>query len=203
MTKAGTSNIIRLSHLFPKQKEVLPMTKYTSRKPPVPGSITDPDIIDLLRCPKEITSHARKDMIIENASERNDMVLQSVKDYYTEPQTFKVFIRRSVFLPEDFSIGLIWLPKGSSRIILLRYNGRHGLNRSVPHQRVPHIHRLSAQDIQMEKYDPHQAAETDRYYTLEDALSLFLKECNIIDGDKDFPQLYEFSLFDTKGEDKP
>lgn len=180
------------------------MMKHTnSRKPPILDSITDSDIMDLLHCPKEITSHARKDMMIENASERNDMVVQSAKDYYTEPQIFKIFIRRSVFLPEDFSIGLIWLPKNNNRIILLRYNGRHGLNRSVHHQRVPHIHHLNAQDIQMEKYDPHHAAETDRFHSLEDALPLFLKECNIIDGEKDFPQLQEISLFDTKGEDKP
>lgn len=166
-------------------------------KPPLLASITDDELNELIQCPKDITNHARKNMLVENGSERNDMVVISAKGYYTEPQSFRIFIRRSILLPEDFSIGLIWMPTGHTGIILLRYNGRHGLNRSVEHQRVPHIHRLMAADIQAEKYDPHQAIETDEYHTLEEALPLFLKACHIINGEKDFPWIREMNLFEN------
>ena len=82
-------------------------------------------------------------------------------------------------------------------MILLRYNGRHGLNRSVAHQRVPHIHRLLADDILHQNYDPHHAEMTEEYSSMEGAIPLFMKRCHVAEWGKDFPWLRELNLFDS------
>lgn len=96
---------------------------------------------------------------------------------------------------EDFSVGLIWKPKDAKRVILFRYNGKHGMNRSVAHQRVPHIHRLLADDILHQNYDPHHAELTEEYFTMEGAIPLFMQKCHVAKWEKDFPWLREINLF--------
>ena len=145
-------------------------------KVPDLSSITDEEIIQLIECPKVIVKHAKKNMIIENGSERNDMELVFINHIYEEQQSFSVFLRRSTVFSEDFSVGMIWKPKDAKKMILLRYNGRHGLNRSVAHQRVPHIHRLLADDILHQNYDPHHAELTEEYSTMEGGYSSIYAE---------------------------
>ena len=166
-----------------------------SYKIPTLKEMSDEELKQLIECPKSIEKHAKKRMVVENASERNDMTLTSIDGIYDEPQEFAVFIRRSCMLPEDFSVGLIWKNKEIGGVILLRYNGKHGQNRSVPHQRVPHIHRLIEADIIRENYNPHQAIMTQKYETMEEAIPLFMEECHILNWEKDFPELRELNLF--------
>ena len=66
--------------------------------------ITDEEIIQLIECPKVIVKHAKKNMIIENGSERNDMELVSIDKMYEEQQSFSVFLRRSSVFSEDFQL---------------------------------------------------------------------------------------------------
>lgn len=166
-----------------------------SYKVPTLKELSTEELKQLIECPKSIKKHAKKRMIIENASERNDMALESIDGIYDEPQEFLVFIRRSCMFPEDFSVGLIWKSKENGGVTLLRYNGKHGQNRSVPHQRVPHIHRLIEADIMRENYNPHQATMTQKYSTMEEAIPLFMEECHVLNWEKDFPELRELNLF--------
>lgn len=136
----------------------------------------------------------------ENGYERNDMELKSAPGEFTNPQNFHVFIRRTLIMPENFSIGLQWLSPEGKRITLLRCNGLHGKNQHIPHHRVPHIHRLSIEDVKNEIYEPKHTEQTKEYLNLEGAIPFFLQICHILDGDKDFPQLREINLFELPPE---
>lgn len=171
-------------------------------KVPLIESISDEELSRLIETPKSIVKHARKKMIIENGSERNDMILSSIEGAYDEVQEFSVFIRRSCMLPEDFSIGLCWKTKERGKVILLRYNGKHGQNRSVVHQRVPHIHRLIEADVLRGIYDPHHAEMVQKYTIMEEAIPLFMEECHVLHWEDDFPNLKEPNLFSDYGWDE-
>lgn len=158
-------------------------------------TLSSNQIDQLICCPKIITKHARREMITDYQSERNDLHLISTENTFDEKQKFSMFIRRSIPFQEDFSIGLIWLPPSCQKIILYRCNGCHGKNRSIAHQRIPHIHKLSERDISMGNYNPHTASITNKYNDFTGAILFFLHFCNIIDGEQDFPDLLEQDLF--------
>lgn len=170
---------------------------YSNLEPPTLDNMTENFLKALIHCKKEIIEHPKKAMKEINNSKRNDFTAISDKSVFTKPQKFTIFIRQSCEFAEDFSIGLIWKPEGYPYgIILVRFNGAHGKNRGIEHQRIPHIHELTLLDIQNQKYDPHQVVETKSYINIDDAILKFMRYCNIIDWERDFPHLPEMSLFD-------
>lgn len=170
---------------------------YFNLEPPMLDNMTEDILNALIHCKKEIIEHPKKAMKEINNSRRNDFTAISAKNVFTKPQKFTIFIRQSCEFTEDFSIGLIWKPEGySCGIILVRFNGAHGKNRSVEHQRIPHIHKLTLLDIQNQKYDPHQIIETKNHVNINDSILKFMEYCNIIDWERDFPYLLETNLFD-------
>lgn len=169
---------------------------YFNLEPPTLDNITDDLLEALIHCKKEIINHPKKSMKEINNSRRNDFSAESDKSVFTTPQKFEIFIRQSCEFTEDFSVGLVWRPKGYPYgIILVRFNGAHGKNRGVEHQRMPHIHELTLLDIQNQKYDPHQVREVKSYTNIDDAILKFMEYCNIIDWEQDFPYLLEMNLF--------
>jgi hypothetical protein len=88
-------------------------------------------------------------MKLDRGHFRNDVGLKSTDDKLE----FRVFLRRSEDLPENFSIGLAFLAKdGSGEVVLLRRNGPHGgyndsFDPEHPHWDY-HVHRASAEMIE-------------------------------------------------------
>ena len=119
-------------------------------------------------------------MKLDRGHFRNDMRLKSA-DGSLE---FRVFMRRSEDLPENFSIGLAFLAKdGSGEVVRLRCNGPHGgYNESFdpehPHWDY-HVHRASAEMIEA-GLRPERAATISRdFASYEEAVQYFLRATNI------------------------
>ena len=87
---------------------------------------------------------------------------------------FSVFMRQNTDFPENFSIGLVYLPRDEDRIILLRCNGPHDAHvndfqNPIPHFRH-HIHRASEEAIAAGWPAERFAGITEEYASYEGAL---------------------------------
>ena len=69
--------------------------------------LTKQDIEDLIHCRKKITEQPKKEMSLSDGHWRNGMKLQSDDGEHD----FIVFMRKNEDFEENFSIGLICLPK--------------------------------------------------------------------------------------------
>jgi hypothetical protein len=70
-----------------------------------------------------VSEAPKRDLKLDRGHFRSDLRVKST-DAKLE---FRVFMRRSEDLPENFSIGLVFLAKdGSGELVLLRCNGPHG-----------------------------------------------------------------------------
>ena len=107
-------------------------------------TFTDEEIASLVACPKQMVDPPRRDMRIEGKMKRNDMTLKSEDSNHS----FRVFLRQSDEFPENFSIGLLYVPgEEPGSFQLIRCNGQHGGERVHPHHAVYHIHRSKADDL--------------------------------------------------------
>jgi hypothetical protein len=122
-------------------------------------------------------------MRLDRGHFRNDMRLKST-DGNLE---FRVFLRRSEDLPENFSIGLAFVPRdGTGEIVLLRCNGPHGSYNDSFDQDHPHwdfhVHRASA-DMMGAGFRPEKAATVNKdFASYEEALQYFLRTTNVTDA---------------------
>ncbi len=136
----------------------------------------------LVRCEKVITVPPRKEMLLKDGHYRNDMFLDS-KD---GAHKFSVFIRQHERFPENFSVGLTYIPRdGSSRIVIFRCNGPHGEHVfGKRHHACSHVHKAKDYNINAGKKSDLYAEEVDAYINLEEALRYFMDYCNIGDAGK-------------------
>jgi hypothetical protein len=137
---------------------------------------TDLLIQELIVCPKTITE-SPKDSGIGRGSYKIGFGMVSTDGQHS----FSGFISRNTFFQENFSIGLVYIPKEEKgKICLLRCNGLHGEVIGVPHHSFFHIHTTTAEDInngiKVEKY----IQKTEEYSTLEDAIQFYANYINII-----------------------
>jgi hypothetical protein len=97
---------------------------------------------------------------------------------------FRVFMRVHDEFNENFSIGLVYLPKdGSGELVLLRCNGPHGeFNRifdpSSLHTEF-HVHRATEQAIRAGLRAEQFASRSSQYASYREALAWFVREVNI------------------------
>lgn len=157
--------------------------------------LMEEDLEALIRCNKIIKRHAKKEFETQYAYERNDMELESAPNAFSSVQRFGVFIRHSLVFQEDFSIGLVWKPDAGPNVTLVRCNGAHGKNRAIPHQRIPHVHQLTMENVRNEQYDPHHVIWENAYGSFEEGLIFFFHYCQVAEWEKDFPQIAEPDLF--------
>jgi hypothetical protein len=75
--------------------------------PTDPRRYTQEEIDGLIGCPKAVSEPPKSGMKLDRGHFRNDMWLKSVDG----TSGFRAFMRRSEGLPENFSIGLVRLPK--------------------------------------------------------------------------------------------
>lgn len=79
-----------------------------------PRGYTQEEIDSLIACTKVVSEPPKREMKLDRGHFRNDMRLKST-DGNLE---FRVFMRRNEDLPENFSIGLAFVPKdGTGEIV--------------------------------------------------------------------------------------
>lgn len=97
---------------------------------------------------------------------------------------FRAFMRRSEDFPENFSIGLAFLPKdGTGELILLRCNGPHGgfndaFDSEHPHFDF-HVHRATSAMIEAGLRAEKSATVNREFASYEEALRYFVRSANV------------------------
>ena len=156
---------------------------------------TQTELDELITCPKKFAEPPRRELRLEGNQRRNDMRLRS-RDGDRE---FRVFVRMHDEFNENFSIGLVHLPKdGSGELVLLRCNGPHGeynahFDPQHPHAEF-HVHRASEEALRAGLRPEKRADRTEHFASYSEALSYFLREVNIIDAAAHFPDSSQTSL---------
>lgn len=154
-------------------------------------NITKEQLDNLIKCQKVITRPPKKHMVEQNQCRRNDFFAHSAE----LNATFHIFMRQNLILPEDFSVGLQWQTHDYGNIIILRCNGPHGGNRSLPLHFVPHIHRLNISLAQTDHFRENDTCKTESYSTFEGAIAHFCSICHIQGAEKYFPYINQQTLF--------
>jgi hypothetical protein len=156
---------------------------------------TQGELDALIRCPKIITEAPRREMRLDGAHWRNDMIVREQSGEHE----FSVFMRMHSEFSENFSIGLKYLPKdGSGEVTLLRCNGPHGehsaqFDSSHPHAEY-HVHRASEEAMSAGLRPEKIAAHTSEFASYQEALAYFLAETSVMNADEHFPNLRQFGL---------
>lgn len=148
-----------------------------------PRRYSQAEIDELIGCAKVVAEPPKRDLREDRGHYRNDMRLRSSDGQLD----FRVFMRRNVDLPENFSVGLAYLPKdGTGEVPLLRCNGPHGgynaaFDAAHPHWDF-HVHRASAEMIEAGQR-PEKAAEVNKdFASYEEAVQYFLRTTNVTDA---------------------
>lgn len=164
---------------------------------------TSLELIKFLAIPKLISDPPRREMRLERGHWRSDMRLKSIGG----DEDFRVFMRKSEEFAENFSIGLVYIPKdGSGEIVLLRCNGPHGeFNRtfdpSHPHYTF-HIHLAKEAAIAFGERAESYAAPCSEFASYEEALQYFIRTVNIENAGEYFPDLAQARFrFEQEEED--
>ena len=128
---------------------------------------------------------------------RNEMELESLDGKHA----FHAFMRQSRKFPENFSVGLDYLPKDEPGIFcLLRCNGMHGGHKVHPHHLNCHIHRNKAEDVNAGLRVERHIERTGEYAAFRDALHYFLRAVNVRRDDLllHFLSLIQGNLFEEE-----
>lgn len=155
---------------------------------------TDEDLTQLITCHKRITQPPHRDMRMEGQMLRNEMELESLESIHS----FRVFMRQHRAFPENFSIGIDYLPKEEpGSFCLLRCNGKHGGYKAHSHHSDCHIHRSIAEDVNAGVRLERHIELISEYAAFRDALCYFLRLINITANDfnKHFPSIFQADLF--------
>ena len=155
----------------------------------------DADIINkLLTCKKKIVQAPGK-LKLERGHYRIGFDMQSEDDNFY----FSAFGRYNAMFPENFSIGLIYIPKDEKRSYeILRCNGPHGEHKMFPHHVHYHIHKITTDAVESALKEDCFIELTDKYATYDDALHFFVKYINLTADDikQYFPgDDFQFKLF--------
>lgn len=141
---------------------------------------TDSDIANLFSCSKEVVTKP-KGLKEERGNLRDSFTLKSPDGSYN----FNCYIRKLTAFPENFSIGLDYIPKEEKGTIkLLRCNGKHGGTIEFPHHAECHIHKATAFAINNGLDHLSTIELTSEYTTLEEAIQYFIRFININPTDR-------------------
>jgi hypothetical protein len=152
------------------------------------------DLEQLIVCSKRVTDPPRTEMKVENGYTRNDFRLESLDSAHQ----FQAFFRRNERFPENFSLGLIYLPSDAVRFPLVRVNGPHGdfncsFDPSHPHSDT-HVHRMSAEDLAAGIMKPRLVAVSREYASFEQAIPYFLNLVKVMDAGLYFDRYLQLEL---------
>src|SRR3989442_4730423 len=155
-------------------------------------TFTDEELESLIRCRKEVVDPPRREMRVDGKMKRNDMTVKSADGAHS----FRVFMRQSEELLENFSIGLVYQPgEEPGSFQLIRCNGQHGGERVHPHHAVFHVHRSTADDINAGILEPRQIEQATSFASFREALVHFCHLIRLERPDDYFPGLNQTRLF--------
>ena len=129
---------------------------------------TDEELIALRQMPKQVATPRARWVEKPGHRQRNFAVVGDGE------ARFSVYQRQNLRDEHDFSCGIAFLPFSGQRLTLARYNGpshRHG---DIAYR--PHIHRATERAITAGRKPESEAAETDRFRTLEGALACLIDD---------------------------
>ena len=92
-------------------------------------------------------------------------------------ERFLVYQRQNLDDASDFSCGIAYLPRGAPLLTLARYNGPSHEHGDIVYR--THIHRASEEAIAAGRKAESEAAETDRFESLEGALACLMEDFNV------------------------
>ena len=161
--------------------------------------LNDQEIHSLIQCPKLIVARSPRSGYREyDGHNRCDLDLIAEADQVTQ---FSVFIRQNTKFIENFSIGLRYRTgnRDVGTITLVRYNGPHGeYSRAADmHFAKPHIHYLTGEELAEGHLQPRERNRelTDLYFTLDEAIYVFLQDISATNGSRYFPALPQLRMF--------
>jgi len=157
-----------------------------------PRRYTAEELEELIACPKTVSEAPRQDLKLDRGPFRNDMRVKSIEG----DREFRIFLRRSEDFPENFSIGLVYLPKdGTGEVALLRCNGPHGGYNDAVDPEHPHwehhVHQATAAMIEAGLRPEKEATESRDFASFEEALEYLLRVTNVRDGLSHFPKIMQ------------
>ncbi|MBI5857401.1 MAG: hypothetical protein HZB42_07095 [Sphingobacteriales bacterium] len=145
-----------------------------------------PELIEeLINCQKKITEGVKTSPWGRGYTKK-EFKLSSIDDQYL----FRGFMNQNDAFQEDYSIGLVYEPKGEKgRVCLLRVNGLHGGTKVIPHHAYCHEHTALAEDLNNGIKREKNIIKVDNYTTMEEAIQHYVKRINIVlqDRRKHFP----------------
>lgn len=150
----------------------------------------DQEISQLQALPKRVTNpNARwseKPKVRPSHRQRN----YKVTGQDSEPR-FSIYLRQNLNDPNDYSCGILYIPRSSPSLTLARYNGS-----SHPHGTIsyrPHIHRATEKAILAGRKPESEAEETNRYRTLCGALACLVEDFNVsgLQTQHDQPRMFQ------------
>ena len=157
--------------------------------------LSQAEIDALISCGKDITDPPRRETRLSRGHRRNEMLLRSREG----GEEFQLFIRENERFPENFSVGLNYLPAGGGKPFpLVRCNGAHGdFNRARsgnPHCQY-HVHTVSAQLIAEGKDPLGNASPTSAYASLIGAVRYLCQLAGVSGYELHFPEHVQAPLW--------
>lgn len=150
---------------------------------------TDKELDDLRTMPKRVTNPGARWAEKPKARPGHRQRMFRAFGSSDKDVGFEIFQRVSLSDEHDFSCGLVWMPRGSPRLPLARYNGPAHDHHDI-HCR-PHIHHATARAIAEGRKPDSEAEETNRFITSEGALACLIEDCFVtgLTADPDQPRL--------------
>lgn len=161
------------------------------------------EIDGLISEPKRIArANPTHGMKPDGRNEKKNLDLVSVDGNHR----FDVFIRKNLSLIEDFSVGLIYKSnqKELGDVMLIRFNGSHGQSdwSESRHYSAFHIHTITEDFLRKGIREPKNITLTDRFSSLDQALTEFFSNIAVEAWQAHFPELKQMPMFNvTEGSD--
>lgn len=161
------------------------------------------EIDALIACPKVITEPPKKEMRLERGHRRNEIGIRS-KDGEHE---FHMFVRVNERFPENFSVGLDYVPVGGGKPVpLLRCNGPHGdFNKESAtgesHFRY-HVHRTDAEALKSGQDPLARASSTSAYASVNGAIIHVCQLTHVAGYQAYYPEMTTAPLWRSDGPDE-
>ena len=134
---------------------------------------SEDELTELKSMAKRVTNPRAQWNLKPGHRQRNFQIVAGPED---ETQ-FSIYQRQNELDVSDFSCGITFLPPGGARLTLARYNGPSHIHGEIEFQ--PHIHHATAKAIAAGKKPESEAAETDRFTTLDGAFRCLLDDFRV------------------------
>ena len=138
---------------------------------------TDAKLAALRSMPKQVTNPGARWSEKPKSRPAHRQRMFQANGQLDDEVRFAVYQRQNLVDESDFSCGISYLPPGGPPLTLARYNGPSHVHGDIAYR--PHIHRASEDAISAGRKPDSEAADTDRFETLEGALDCLIRDFNV------------------------